>query len=536
VPSSRPSHRCAAIAIALFALAASGCASRADAQREPNTVVSLVRTDGATMNPMFAQTVEDGIVYAQLLYESLSYIGADYLPHPRLATSWTHSPDGKQWTIELRHGVRWSDGEPFTSKDVVFSYEAYLDPKTAALAGGDLSYIKRVTADGPYRVRFVLAYPSAVFTLNALGFEASILPEHVLGKTPHERLRFTDFGEHPIGTGPFKLLRWQHDSDTTFVANPYAWRKPHIMRFDVRTIFNDQSELEAMANNSADLIDDMSSTQYRQLQRIAPQVILQSFPSVYIDIIMPNTRRPGLDDPVVRRAMMYGFDRAALVKGIYYNLVPISDGLIPEALAHWHNPNVTKYPFDPKKARAILDAAGWRIGPDGIRSRGSARLVFELLVNQGSATITDTMLAFTADMKAIGIDVSLRQEDFPSMVSQEFAGNFDLMAEGFGGSVDPDLTTNLGSNQIPPAGGNTSRYKNPELDRLLKAGLTELDDAKRRVIYDKVQQIVADQVPIIFQYGRFASLARSARLALDPKTTLQSPLMYYNVEDWKTAQ
>lgn len=529
-------NRFVACALVAGSIALSGCASRADAGRDPNAIVSLVRTDGATMNPMFAQTAEDGEVYAQLLFESLTYIGADYLPHPRLATSWSHSPDGKTWVVELRHGVRWSDGEPFTSKDVVFSYDAYTDPKTAAISAGDLSYIKSVTADGPYRVTFKLAFPSAVFTLVALGLEASILPEHLLGKVSHEKLRFTDFAEHPIGTGPFKLLRWQHDSDATFVANPYAWRKPHITRMDVRTIFNDQSELEALANGSADLIDDLSSTQYRQLQKIAPKVLLTTYPSVYLDVIILNNRRPGLGDVAVRRAMMYGYDRAAVIRGIYFNLVPQSVGMTPEALTHWYDPNVTRYAYDPAKAREILDAAGWRVGSDGVRHKAGVTLSYELLLNQGSATLTDTMLAFTADMQAIGIKVDLRQEDFPSIISQEYAGKYDMVAEGFGGSVDPDLTSNLASDQIPPAGANTSGFKDKQLDVLLKAGLTELNDAKRRAIYNKVQEIVADQVPIIYQYGRFASIAHAARLVLDPNTTIQSPLMYYNVEDWKIAQ
>jgi peptide/nickel transport system substrate-binding protein len=524
------------LACAFVALALAGCAAGASAQRDPGTVVSLTRTDGATMDPLFAQTAQDGIVYPQILFESLSYIGTDYLPHPRLATSWTHSADGLQWTVDLRRGVRWSDGQPFTSKDVVFTYDVLIDPKTAAISSGDMVYIKRVSADGPYRVHFTLAYPSAVFTLVGMGFEASILPEHILGRVPHDRLRFTNFGEHPIGTGPFRLLRWQHDSEAVFVPNPYAWRKPHIKRFDVRTIFNDQAQVDAMANGSADLIDDTGSTTYQQLQRIAPQVKLLTFPSVYIDVTLPNTRRPGLDDVIVRQAMMYGNNRQALISGFFHNKVPLPDGLVPVGLTHWYNGHVRKYPYDPDKARAMLDADGWRVGPDGVRRRGKSRLAYELLLNQGSAILTDASLEFTADMKAIGIDVALRQLDFPSMIAREFKGDFDLVAEGFGGSVDPDMTTNLASSQMPPAGANTTGFRDPVLDRLLKAGLTELDDAKRRTIYNAMQREIAEKVPIFYQWGRFAGTAYSARLALDPKTTLQQPLMYYNIEDWKTAR
>jgi peptide/nickel transport system substrate-binding protein len=529
-------NRFAVCALVAGTIALSGCASRASARPDPNTIISITRTDGATMNTLFAQTVQDGLTYAQLLYESLSYIGADYLPHPRLATSWTHSDDGLHWTVDLRHGVRWSDGMPFTSKDVVFTYDAIIDPKTAAISSGDFAYIKKVTADGPYRVRFNLAYPSAVFTLTALGVEASILPEHILGKVPHEQLRQTGFGEHPVGTGPYRLERWNHDSETVFVRNPYAWRSPKIERIDVRTIFNDQSDAEAMANGSADLYDDTGSTIYEQLKHSAPNVTLMSADSVYIDVTLPNLRRPGLSDVIVRRAMMYGNDRASLISGLFDNKKPPPDGLVPVALKHWYTSDVRKYPYDPARARAMLDADGWRLGPDGIRRRGNQRLSFELLLNQGSVILTAASLEFVADMAAIGIDVALRQLDFPSMLSRQLTGNFDLVAEGFGGSVDPDMTVNLATASIPPNGANYGAFRDPAFDDLLKRALTELDDSKRQAMYYQMQREIAAQVPIFYQWERFAGLAHSQRLVLDPKTTLQSPLLYYNVEDWTVRQ
>jgi peptide/nickel transport system substrate-binding protein len=524
--------RVTACALACAALAVSGCASRSDAAREPDTIISITRTDGATMNPLFAQTAQDGLVYAQLLYESLSYIGADYLPHPRLATSWRHSADGRTWIVNLRHGVRWSDGQPLTSKDVVFSYDALTDPKTAAIEASDFTYLKRVVAEGPYRVRFELTHPSAVFTLVVLGVEAPILPEHVLGKVPHERLRATDFGEHPVGSGPYMLQRWLHDSETVFVRNPYAWRRPKIGRIDVRTIFNESSTADAMANGSADLYDDIGSTVYQNLKRIAPGVRLMTFDSVLIDVTTPNLRRPGLDDVNVRRAMMYGQDRASVIKGFFGNLVPLPDGLVPNGLTHWYTPNVTKYPYDPQRARRILDAAGWHPAADGIRRRGKTRLSFEILLNQGSVILTAAMLSFIADMKAIGIEVNLRQLDFPSILSRQLRGNFDLVAEGIGGSVDPDLTGYLATESIPPNGANYGAFSDPVIDRELKAAIVELNDPKRQAIYRAMQREIADQVPIFWDYGRFAGLAHSARLHLDPKTTLQQPLLYYNVEDW----
>ncbi len=522
-------------ALALVAvLALGGCAASAATHRDPNTLVVLTRADGATMNPMFATTVQDGSIYGQLLFDGLSYVGADYLPHPRLATSWSHSADGLHWTVDLRRDIKWSDGVPFTSKDVVFSYRLFLNPKTGFLDFGTVKNITGVTADGPYRVHFALKVPNAIFTLGPLG--ENLLPEHVLGKIPPDRQRFSSFGEHPIGTGPYVLKSWQHDSEVVFERNPYSYRPPKIERIDYRIIFNDQSEMEALANGSADLIDDLAHTQYEQLQRIAPQVKLMTFAPLYVDVIELNLAHPGLDDVVVRQAMMYGYDRVAIAHGLYDDKVPVPDNLIVASLKHWYNPNVQKYPYDPAKARALLDAAGWKVGTDGVRSKGTTRLSFELLLNQGSALLTDEMLTFIADMKDVGIEVNLRLTDFASLSARTFTGKYDIIADARGGVVDPDLTAILSSDQMPPNGANTTHYKDARVDRDLRLGLVTIDDKKRRAYYDDMQVELAKTLPILPQVGRFAASGYSPRLYLDPKTTLQSPLGWYDVEQWKIVQ
>lgn len=525
-------RRLTALVLAAATLALGGCAaSAASPQHDPNTVVELERSDGATMNPMFAETQYDASIYGQLLFESLSYIGPDYQVHPRLAVSWSHSRDGLHWTVDLRHGVRWSDGVPFTSKDVVFSYRTFLNPKTGYLDIGSIKYIKQVTADGPYRVHFDLQYPSAVFTLEALG--ENLIPEHVLGKIAPEQQRFSSFGEHPVGTGPYMLQSWQHDSELVFVRNPYAWRRPKIARIDYRIIFNDQSELEALANGSADLIADLGETQLQQLRRIAPHVPAMTFQSLYLDVVEPNLRRPGLSDVAVRQAMMYGYDRQAMVDGLYDGKVAVTDDLVVPALKAWYDPAVPRYPYDPAKARALLDAAGWKPGPDGIRAKGRTKLSFELLLNQGSSILTDEMLTFVQDMRDVGIELRLRQLDFPSLVSRTYSGKYDLIASGRGGAVDPaDYSTILDSSQIPPNGSNTMYYSDKVVDRDLQLGRKTLDQAKRRAYYDQMQMELGKTLPILTQRGRFAALAHSQRLVLDPKTTMQDPFLYFNVEDW----
>jgi peptide/nickel transport system substrate-binding protein len=525
---------CRAAGAVLCAALLGGCgAGGAERRRDPNTLVALFRADGATMNPLYGQTVQDAI-YQGLIFDGLTNIDANYAPVPWLATSWSHSPDGLRWTVELRRGVTWSDGQPFTSTDVVFSYKTMLDPNVAFNGAGDIAYIESVTAEGPHRVGFVLKHPSARFVDGALA--SPMLPAHLLAKIPPDRQRFSSLGEHPVGTGPYLLERWQHDSQVVFVRNPHWWGGlAKIARFDFRIIFNPQAEVEALEDGSADLIDDLSFDSYRQLQREAPQIKILTFPSLFVDTVEMNLERPGLSEVAVRQAMMYGYNREAVVRGFFDGKTLVADNLVPPALTRWYNPDVKKYPYDPAKARALLDAAGWKLGPDGVRRKDGVKLSLELLVNQGSAFVIDEMLAYQADMRTVGIDVALRQLDFPSLVSRTYSGKYDMIADARGGAIDPDYYSVLHSSQRPPAGANTTGYDNPVVDHDLTMGLRTIDYAKRRVYYDQMQRELAATLPMLWQYTRFAATAYSPRLRLDPKTTLQAPLIWYNVFDWKLA-
>jgi peptide/nickel transport system substrate-binding protein len=230
--------------------------------------------------------------------------------------------------------------------------------------------------------------------------------------------------------------------------------------------------------------------------------------------------------------MMYAYDRLAVINGIFAGQVEYPDSFLPRALTFWHTNDLQHYPYDPVKARAMLDADGWRPDADGIRRKGNVRLSFELMLNQGSALITDEMLTFAADMRSVGIDVHVRLIDFASMSSRTYTGRYDMIADARGGVIDPDYTSLFASTQIPPNGANTTYYSNPRVDRDLKLGLQTLDPAKRRVYYDDFQRQLALTLPVLYQYGRFASLGHDSRLHLVPGKTLQSPLFFYNVQDW----
>jgi len=455
---------------------------------------------------------------------------------PDAATSWRSTPDGLHWTVDLRHDLRFSDGVPLTSKDVVFTWQAALDPATGYPYRGQFFYIKKVTAEGPYRVRFDLSSRNALFVLGALN--VPILPEHILGRIPHARIRATDFGERPVGSGPYVLESWKHDENLTFVPNPHWFGgTPTVKRMIFQIVLNDQARTDAMEQGVADVDDAIPPSAYQILQADdksgRANVLLLHIPDLYTIFIQINFHRPGLGDLAVRRAMMYGWDRKAMVDGYFRGDEQLATSITPAGLRRWYDPNVMQYPYDPARANALLDAAGYRRGPDGVRRKGGVRLAYTLDLQGNGGAGQDFGAEFQADMKAIGIAISIRTLDYATWVERTNAGEYALAYGGWGGTPDPDELTFLGCDQASPIGNNMSYYCDPRMDRVLEAGLKTLNYAKRRALYDRMQQIYAEDVPDLYLYYDYYRAAVSRRVHFDVKTALPGQYLWRDVQHWQ---
>ncbi|MGH7715399.1 MAG: ABC transporter substrate-binding protein, partial [Vulcanimicrobiaceae bacterium] len=419
----------------LGALSLAGCNASAKPSRDPNTLVVLELADADTLNPFFANNYYSFLYYG-LIFDGLINVGDNFTNVPDLATSWKSTPDKLHWTVELRRGVKWSDGAPFTSHDVVWTWRTQMDPATGFPYRGQFTYIKSVTAEGPYRVRFDLRNKNALFESQGLG--AAILPAHLLERIPHAQLRTSDFGEHPIGTGPYVLEKWRHDQSAAFKANPNWWGGTQtVKRIVFEIVLNDQARNDAMIEGSADLDDNIAPASFDELKLAHTKLQLIRIPDTYTTFLYVNFRRPGLNDIAVRQAMMYGFDRKAIVDGLYRGDFALATSLVPQGLRLWYDPKVKKYPYDPDKARMLLERTGYRLGADGVRRRGKVRLSYVLDDTQASGHL-DLDAAFQADMRAIGIAITIRSIDFATYINDAQDGNFDLGAIQWGGVPDPD--------------------------------------------------------------------------------------------------
>jgi peptide/nickel transport system substrate-binding protein len=530
-------HRsCLAIALVAILLAASGCGAGQRVTRDPNTLIVLELADATTLNPLFSSNYYSA-VYESLIFDGLVNIGSDYQPIPDLATSWTATPDGLHWTVELRRGVRWSDGTPFDARDVTWTYAAMLSPDTGFPYRGQFAYIRSVRADGAYRVRFDLAQPNALFVLEALN--APILPRHILGGIAFKGQQASTFGEHPVGTGPYALREWRHDEQLTLTRNPHFWAGPAaIATVAFRVVLDDQARTDAMQRGEADVDDGMGASAFQILKEGHAKLQLLHVPDLYSEFVYVNFARPGLEDVRVRRAMMYGWDRVREIAGLTHNDADPALGIIPVALRYWYDPHVRVYPYDPARARASLDAAGYRAGADGVRRRGKVRLEYTLsFPGNGQASFAlQIATVFQADMRAIGIAIDLQQIDYATFLTQTQNEQFDLAISGWGGTPDPDQETLLASDQFPPAGNNLMHYHSPRMDRDLRVGLATIDPAKRKPYYDDMQRLIAEDVPVLYYEFPFSRTAISPRVKLDVTHALPDQYLFLSLGRWRLVR
>lgn len=518
-----------AAAAALLCLCLVGCAARAAQHRDPGTLVILEAGDADSANPLRTNQYY-AFLYQNFVFDTLLGNDGDYRPVPKLATAWKSDAAGTTWTVRLRRGVRWSDGEPFSAADVVWTFDALTDPKTGSPYQGQYAFIKRVVATDPYTVRFELSSPNATFVANALQSQW-IMPAHAFRGLTHAQIAHTDFGQHPLGTGPYRLVSWSHDQEVLFAANPYWWGgTPGVRRIDVRVVLDEQGRVDAMLDGSADIDDGINADDAQRLRR-DPGIAQINVPDLYTRFMVINFHRPGLGDVAVRRAMMYAWDRYGVAHGLRHDAASVASSVEPTAIRFWHDDRVAPYPFDPPRAERVLDAAGWRRGSDGVRAKNGTRLAYVLSL-PNTTLGKDIAAEFQADMRAVGIALDVRMLDYATFVAETNESRFDLAYSGWGGSPDPDMLTLLDSKQIPPTGNNYGFYGNPAVDRDVERGLAVVDPAQRRAYYDDMQVRTAQDVPVLFCSNENYLAAYRKRVHVSGPV-MPGLYLYTNVTAWR---
>jgi peptide/nickel transport system substrate-binding protein len=412
------------------------------------------------------------------------------------------SKDGKTYTYHLRKGVLWHDGAPFTADDVIFSWHVIMNKNNNVPSTVGFELITAIDKPDDHTIVVHLKAPYAPFVSTFFAPSSTpyvVLPKHLLEKYPN--INNVAYNSAPVGTGPFTVERWQRGSKIVFKANPHYWRgPPKLQEIWYTPVPDENTILTLLGAHEADFEYQLTSNHYEQVQKLPGfRTVLTPF-TQYGQLAL-NLKTPALSDVRVRRAIAYALDRKALIQDVSHgvNVPGYSDQ--PDFL--WaYNPNVTHYDYDPKKADALLDEAGWTVGSDGFRIKDGKRLSLTLAGITGLANGNAVNVLAQRYLHDVGIDVVIKLYPSSLFLASYGAGGitqtgkFDLGFFSWLNGVDPDDSTLWMCNQFPPAGQNVYRFCDKTLDEQEHIALTNADPAARKAAYFRVQEILADRIPM----------------------------------------
>jgi len=416
----------------------------------------------------------------ELLFDSLVRRDEHFDLVPWLAERW-EIPDPLTYIFHLHRGVRFHDGRLLTSRDVKYTLESLAQGKIRSPKSATYQYIDHVDAPDEVTVIIHLKEPFAGLLWN--------LSDGAFGVIPYGA--DNTFNRHPIGSGPFKFVSAEQDKDVVIERNDDYWaEKPKLERVRFAVIPDITTRALELRKGSADVaINALTSDMYRALKS-DPNVRELQGEGTIVQYLAMNLRDPILKDVRVRQALAYAIDRRPLIQYLWRDTVRPADSLLPPQ--QWaYNGEVTKYNYDPAKANAILDAAGYA-RQNGVR--------FHLAMKTSTEESTRLFAAvLQQQLREVGVALDIRSFEFATFLADVQNGGFQLYSlRLIGGNEDPDIFEDFfATASFTPRRFNRGHYSNPQLDELLAEGRKKTDQAKRKAIYDKVQQILANDLPFI---------------------------------------
>ncbi|QCD58808.1 ABC transporter substrate-binding protein [Streptomyces hawaiiensis] len=493
--------------------------------KSAGSVVLGVASEPDTLSPLLGYG-KDG---NSKIFDGLLARDADLRLKPALAAGLPKITDGgRTYTYTLRDGVEFSDGEPLTAADVVYTYRTALDPKTNNTFKSELDAVKDVRANGDHQVVFTLKYPYAPFAARTV---LPVVPEHIAGEQDPNT---GSFNTKPVGTGPYVLAGWSKGEKLTFKANPRYWDgEPKVKTFTMAVIGDDNVRATRLRSGDLDgavLPPNLAATFQGDDAKRTYEARSYDFRAVTLP-----TANQVTGDRAIRRALDAAVDREAMVDKILdgagrpaYGPLPVDDPAFTEDIERAK---------DLGKAEKILDEAGWKPGKDGIRAKDGQRASFDLLYPSGDKVRQDHALAYASDAKKAGIDVRVESATWEVI---EPRMKDDAVLAGFGSTGDPDfgLYTLLHSSLAGDGFNNMARYDNPAVDRALDDGRRGQDPAERESAYDKLQRALVQDPGYTFlthidHLYVLADRWEGLNTQLEPHEHGFASGPWWNIEDWQ---
>ncbi len=469
----------------------------AQAEHDPNAILNFATNADPTLNPWTPGAVIESNLINTILFEQLTrYDKEDLSPAPALAVSWEAAEDSLSWTFNLREGVLWSDGEPFTADDVAFTFnEGVLVKEYGANNSSVFSPVDSVEVVDDLTVRFNLNEPFSALPIY-LAYYAGILPEHVLGEAENP-LTVASFNKSsPVVTGPYKVREFVPGAYVHLEPNENYWGgTPSLGGIVFRIVADVNTQVAQLMSGELDMATITNPSLLAGLERNPNLSVIRQSQNVYYFTVL-NHEEEKFQDVRVRQALVTALDREAMIGAILEGYGTVSNGPIaPLQQAFFREDLSDLYPYDPARALELLAEAGWTAGDDGkLRNAAGEVFTIDMPTGQYGYLVPATLLA-QQYWQDLGIEVNVEVIEWNAYIQRVIIErDFEASLAWWSTPPTPDISP---YHATPEAGGgnNIPAYSNPLLDELLEDGRAARTLEEQVEIYGQVQELVAHDLP-----------------------------------------
>ena len=473
--SGRTPARTKLLLFAILLTLGAACSHKPD----PNTLVMIIESSPTNLDPRVGIDAQSERI-DELLFDSIVRRDEHFQLQPWLAESW-ETPDPKTYIFHLRQGVRFHNGQALTAGDVKWTFDSLLSGKLRSSKTSTFTAVDHIDAPDDYTVVFHLKEPMASLLWNVSDGAIGIVP---CGSGE-------DFNRKPIGSGPFRFVSAQQDKNVVIERNPDYWATPaKIERVDFRVIPDATTRALELSKRSADVVSNaLTPDMVLTMEKDKGLEVLRGPGTIYAYLAL-NLRDPTLRDVRVRHALAYSINVEPIIRYLWRGEARPAYSVLPPQ--HWaYDPDVARYPYNPALARQLLDEAGYP-EKNGVR--------FHLVMKTSTEESTRLLAAvLQQQLREVGIALDIRTFEFATFFSDITKGAYQLHSlRWVGGNLDPDIFEYIfATKSFAPKRANRTFYSNPKVDQLLEESHATLDQQQRKVLFDQVQQIVAEDLPYI---------------------------------------
>ena len=491
--------------IATLVLAAAGCGQ--DSSQPVETPIDVEPVDGGTLtvavdadpqtlNPVLRRTSLSGSILGEI-NDGLIEMNPQLEFEPGLAKRWIWSGDGLEVSYHLRDDVVWSDGEPFSSRDVIATYQLFIDDEVRTPWRSNFRQIESVTAPDDTTVVFRFVERSLENLFNSAAF--SIMPAHVVETLDISRIEQWDINRQPVSLGPYRVTEWRTNDRLVLERNPqYAGDAAHLDRIVFKVVPEEATRLLQLEIGEADMIESVPVKDINRL-RDNPDIRLVDMGPRYMGYLVYNLERPALADARVRNAISFAIDRRAFVDGLLYGFAQAIANPITPIVSWAYHDGLEPHERDVERARALLAEAGWADSDwDGILDREGEPLRIEIKTRTGDPVRENGVLVIQSNLRDVGIDVRPRMMELSTVLGQVNDGDFDIYMGQVSGRLSPDLTNVFGTG----GGYNWGGYSNATVDSLMAEARAATSREVAARLWRQVQEILYQEQPQTMLYAK----------------------------------